>query len=202
MRMSALEEFRCVDPGTLVDRELELVAPSERWVDDLLGVLSHPLTRELAPKDAELTRAQLMDFVKLFPLGRQSADPEKGLAGARYFWMRLRPEYRPPVAIAGGIGLRVGHSRNLEMYLGQVGYTVHPPARGRGYARRAVRLLFPLAKRLGLNPLWITCSPGNIPSRRTCEGAGGKLVEIVDLPEGHPMYERGERAKCRYRFDL
>jgi len=53
-----------------------------------------------------------------------------------------------------------------------------------------------------LNPLWITCNPDNLASRKTCEIAGGVMMEIVDLPEHNIMYKQGERQKCRYRFDL
>jgi tagatose 1,6-diphosphate aldolase len=202
--MSLLEQFRFVDPGPLVDGELELVTPADCWVDPLLETLAHPLTRELSPRDAELTREQVRRFVREFPLGRQPGDPERGMVPAYHFWMHLRPTegFEPVVRLAGGIALRVGHSRNLEMYLGHIGYNVYPPARGRHLAARAVRLLLPLARRLGLAPLWITCNPDNVASRRTCELAGGRLVEVVPLPEDHGLYARGEREKCRYRFDL
>jgi tagatose 1,6-diphosphate aldolase len=53
-----------------------------------------------------------------------------------------------------------------------------------------------------MTTLWITCNPYNIASRRTCELAGGELVEIVDLPKDTDMHQRGERKKCRHRFDL
>jgi predicted acetyltransferase len=209
--MSLLEQFRFVDPGVLTDGELELVTPEERWVDALMMTLAHPLTREHAPQDAAITREQVIQFVRDHPLGRQTGDAEKGLVPAYYFWMCARaPSASSGQArsassgqvIVGGIGLRVGHTRNLEMYMGHIGYTVHPPARGNGYAQRAVRLLLPLARRLGIKPLWITCNPENVASRRTCESAGGRLIETVNLPEDHPAYSRGERRKCRYRFDV
>jgi predicted acetyltransferase len=195
-------KFRFVDPGPLVDRDLELVTPDERWVDGLLRTLRHPDTCRLAPKDSALTREQIVNFIREFPLGRQPADAEKGTVPAYHFWMRLRPESALPVMIAGGINLRVGHTSNLEQYLGHIGYTVYPPARGRQYAARAVRLLLPLARRMGVNPVWITCNPDNVASRRTCERAGGVLVDTVQLPPEHTLYQRGEREKCRYRFDL
>ena len=53
-----------------------------------------------------------------------------------------------------------------------------------------------------MNELWITCNPENAASRRTCEIARGKLIETVDLPQHNEQYNRGERRKCRYRFDL
>ena len=58
------------------------------------------------------------------------------------------------------------------------------------------------AKQHGINPVWITCNPDNWASRRTCELAGARLIEIVDLPEHTDMYQKGERQKCRYRIDL
>jgi tagatose 1,6-diphosphate aldolase len=194
--------FRFLDPGPLVDGELELVTPDERWIDDLLDALNDPLTRELSPRESTLTRDQLSRFIMDNPMGRQAADPEKGLVPAYHFWMRLAPEADAGVRIAGGINLRIGRTTNLELYLGHIGYNVFPPARGRHYARRAVRMLLPLARRHALSPLWITCNPDNVASRRTCEGAGGVLVETVPLPADHFLYARGERAKCRYRFDV
>jgi predicted acetyltransferase len=200
--MTLLEEFRFIEAGPLIDGDLELVAPDERWVEAVLRTLGHPLTRAIVPRDAAITREQLMRFLEEFPGGRQNPDPGKGLVPAYHFWMRIRGAKRGAVTIAGGIGLRVGHTRNLEMYLGHIGYNVYPPARGRGYARRAVRLLLPLAKRVGVNPVWITCNPDNVASRRTCEGAGGRLMEIVKLPDEHSLYAKGDREKCRYRFDI
>jgi tagatose 1,6-diphosphate aldolase len=96
----------------------------------------------------------------------------------------------------------VGTQYDLVMFNGQMGYMVYPPARGRHFAERAVRLLFPLARRHGINPLWITCNPDNFASRRTCERLGGQLVEIVPVPAENALYARGEREKCRYRIDL
>ena len=68
----------------------------------------------------------------------------------------------------GAINLRVESTSHVELYAGHVGYTVHATHRGHRYATRSLRLLTPLAGKLGLNPLWITCDPDNIASRRSC----------------------------------
>ena len=102
----------------------------------------------------------------------------------------------------GTIDFRVGNTKNLIMYAGHFGYDVARQHRGNRYAARSCQLLFPLAKKHQINPLWITCNPDNIASRRTCEIAGGKLVEIVELPPDNDQYHKGDRNKCRYRFDL
>ena len=103
--------------------------------------------------------------------------------------------------VVGRINLRIGNNENTK-YGGHIGYEVNKKFRGNHYAARSLKLLFPLAKKHGINPLWITCDPENVPSQKTCELAGGKLIEIVDLPEHNDQYQRGERKKCRYRFDL
>jgi tagatose 1,6-diphosphate aldolase len=102
----------------------------------------------------------------------------------------------------GQIALRVGNTNHIVMYAGHIGYRVHARYRGHRYAARACQLLIPLARSHGLNPLWITCNPDNIPSRKTCEIIGAEYIEIVDLPKDTDMYRSGERQKCRYRLDL
>jgi predicted acetyltransferase len=102
----------------------------------------------------------------------------------------------------GRIDLRIGNPTSIVMYAGHIGYAVFPDYRGHHYAARSVKLLLPLARRHGLTTIWITCNPDNFASRRTCELAGARLIEIVDLPEDNEMYLRGEHQKCRYRLDL
>jgi predicted acetyltransferase len=90
----------------------------------------------------------------------------------------------------------------LVQFAGQVGYGIDPPYRGHRYAARALRVLKPLAKAHGFNIMWISCTPENLASRRTCELAGAEMVEIVDLPVDCDMYAAGDRRKCRYRLAL
>ena len=114
------------------------------------------------------------------------------------FHMRLAGQNQE----VGRVVLRVGNTDHIVRYAGHLGYRVAPEHRGHRYAARACRLLLPLARSLGLETLWITCDPDNAASRRTCELAGARLVEIVDLPEDTDMYQRGERQKCRYRLQV
>src|SRR5712664_3108079 len=97
------------------------------------------------------------------------------------------------------INLRVGSSPHIELYAGHVGYGVEPAHRGHRYASRALRLLIPVARELWLDPLWITCDPENIGSRRACEVAGAKVVEIVAVPATCIIHQSGHPKKCRYR---
>lgn len=103
----------------------------------------------------------------------------------------------------GHIELRIADTciRGI-VYGGNIAYGVLPEHRGRKYAARACKLLLPLARRHGLQELWITCNPHNIASRRTAELAGAQLVEVVDLPEQTELYQEGEPCMCRYRIRL
>ena len=108
-----------------------------------------------------------------------------------------------PMGMKMGVcDLRIGHNENLY-YGGNLGYRVEAPYRGHHYAGKACMMLFELARRHGLDWLIITCNPDNWPSRKTCEWAGGTLLEIAELPEDNDMrIEEGETEKCIYRFLL
>lgn len=128
----------------------------------------------------------------------QLGDPARGFVPTCAFQMVRLPSGEE----VGHISLRIGSSPHILFYAGHLGYGVHREHRGHHYAARACRLLLPLARAHGIRSLWITCNPDNTASRRTCELAGARFVEIVDLPEDSDMYQRGERQKCRYRLDL
>jgi tagatose 1,6-diphosphate aldolase len=192
--------FTFIDPGPLVDGELQLIAPTSQWIDSVLASCRHPLT---AAQDAELAatnRRQLLDYLSVCPGGQQQGDAQLGIPPSYQFWMQLADS--PDLPIGGGISLRIGNSYETVMYYGHIGYHVYPPSRGRRYAQRACRLLLPLAAKHGINPLWITCNPDNHASRKTCEALGATLVEIVPVPTQHPLHARGDKEKCRYRLEV
>jgi len=105
-------------------------------------------------------------------------------------------------AAAGSVSLRIGNTENILMYTGHIGYGISEKYRGHHFAAKACSLIRPVALDHGFKTLWITCNPDNYPSRRTCEILGCDLVEVVDLPRDNDMYRRGERQKCRYRWDI
>jgi predicted acetyltransferase len=193
--------FDFFDHGPLIDQDLELIAPEQRFLDDVLVACRHPQTIAEAPDLSRTTRAAMQQFLDFAPRGHHPGDADRDHISSYHFWMKLtHPQV--PVKIAGGIGLRIGDTVNIRKYIGHIGYNVYPPARGLHLAERSTRLLFPLALHHGLKVLWITCNPDNQASRRTCDRLGGVLVETVPVPADHELYARGEHFKCRYRIDL
>lgn len=186
----------------LTDGDLELVVPDRAWLDATLAALQLPSTVDQMPELAKTNRQQLVDFIDRTPRGFDAGDPEEGVAPSYHFWMRRRGERLDRLPLVGGLGFRIGRGPNIERVIGHIGYHVYPFARGHHFAERACRLLVSLARRHGLSPLWITCNPDNLASRRTCERLGATLVEIVPVPSDHPLYARGEKEKCRYRWEI
>ncbi len=129
---------------------------------------------------------------------KQPADDKKGYVPGYEFEIRLLGKPDP----IGRVGLRIGNTKRVIMDIGHIGYEIKENYRGHRYAAKACNLVKSIAVAHGLQTLWILCDPGNIASRRTCEILGCDLVEIVNIPEGSEMYQRGERQACRYRWDL
>jgi len=199
------DAFQFREPGTLRDGDLELVEPEARWVDDFLESCGDPLTRRDAFDLSCVSRRQLQQFLNITPRGREAGNPLMARTPTYHYWMlwhNTPSGAKPPLRMAGGISLRVGMTRALELYYGHFGYHVYPSARGNHFAERACRLLLPLARAHGMQTIWITCNPDNYASRQTCQRLGAALIDIVPVPPADPLFARGDHEKCRYRLDL
>src|SRR5690606_18843714 len=105
--------------------------------------------------------------------------------------------------VMGHINLRVGHTTNIELYRGHIGFAVHEPFRGNRLALRSCRLLAGLTLRHSLLPVWLTCNEGNLPSQKTIEALGAEFVEVRAMPSDFPYiayYPPEARVKRRYRW--
>lgn len=126
------------------------------------------------------------------------ADETKGYVPAYHFdIVRLSDE-----TTVGEIDLRLGYVRNLY-FGGNIGYSVKEDYRGNGYARKACKLVFEIARAHGMRYVMISCREDNIPSRKTLEGLNGVLLETRVPPNYSSLYRLGETSPhCYFRFDL
>lgn len=102
----------------------------------------------------------------------------------------------------GEIDVRIGLTDDIRMYGGQLGYGILPYCRGHNYAAKACLLVQKVAISHGMTSLWITCNHDNIASHKTCITIGAVYVDTVPVPAEHELYDRGDRWKCRYLWQL
>lgn len=69
--------------------------------------------------------------------------------------------------------------------LGHLGYAVVPWKQRRGYATKALTLMLPEARKLGLAHIDLTTDPDNLPSQKVITANGGYLVERFTKAAGH-----------------
>jgi predicted acetyltransferase len=96
----------------------------------------------------------------------------------------------------GSIGFRwrPGGPSLPEHVLGHIGYAIVPWKEGRGYATRALALLLPEARKVGLPHVELTTDPDNIASQKVVLNNGGQLMERFRKPDA---YGGGEGLRFR-----
>lgn len=130
-------------------------------------------------------------YLRLYKTSNE--DKEKEYLPAYYFKI-LKTDNATEV---GKCDLRIGHNDNIK-YGGNIGYEIYEPYRGNRLASKACKLLLLLAKKHQMDTVYITCSPKNTASRKTCEYSGAVLVGIIDVPSSHELFKTGQKKTCQY----
>ena len=94
--------------------------------------------------------------------------PENWVPASQYVCVR-----KADGRIVGMIDLRHRFNDFLAEYGGNIGYSVRPDERRKGYAKWMLANVLPEAKKLGLSRVLVTCDGDNEGSRRTIEANGG-----------------------------
>ena len=106
---------------------------------------------------------------------RDLASPDtwlpRGIVSSTYLWWVDGEEY------LGRLSVRHRLTPWLEEYGGHIGYVVRPEARGHGHATGMLRASLPIAHRLGIDPVLVTCDVTNLASRKVIEAAGGEFED-------------------------
>lgn len=78
--------------------------------------------------------------------------------------------------LVGMIDYRHPLSDFLLKYGGNIGYSVFPSERRKGYAKEMLKLLLPICREFGDSRVLLTCDKENLASKRTIE-ANGDILE-------------------------
>ena len=138
---------------------------------------------ELADLDAVVAACadpEIPRFTLLVPSPYTEEDGRSFLTHVDDQWRRGDPEKTFAVT-AGGVFEGVV---SVSLDDGVLGYWMRRDGRGRGLMTRAVRLVVDWARGEGVERLFLTTHPDNVPSQRVAEKAGFRRVGIVDEPRG------------------
>ena len=116
---------------------------------------------------------------------RQEETVSEGLVPASTFLALDKNE-----KLIGMIDLRHRLNKWLMRFGGNIGYSVRPSERRKGYASKMLKLVLTEASSLGLERVLITCDKDNAASRGVILKCGGILEDEVEGPDDGQVTER------------
>jgi len=186
-----------VHPGSLSRQSLRLIAPSgdrlAQYAAALAAGWSPDTTHDVSAIQLAALRRDPRSF--LAELARQDGTVITA-SGRVVPRLPSRVYWLDDGEFCGVINLRfVAGSDALPDYVsGHIGYAVVPWKQRRGYATRALGLVLPAARGVGLKRVEITCDDDNEASRRVIVKNGGELIGTQMAP--------GLKTKLVFRIDL
>ena len=104
---------------------------------------------------------------------RKGINLESGRVPATLYWAVVGNKY------VGRLDLRHKLTKHLKKFGGNIGYSVMPSERRKGYATEMLRLGLRKAKLMDIRKVLITCDENNIASRKVIEKNGGILENKI-----------------------
>ena len=169
------------------DGVLRLEQPREEWAD---SVMEFRQSFADAGEDFINGSQQLHRFENfsswLGAVRLCAAGPNGPLGVPSTLFLAFREE---DGVLVGCIDVRHTLNDGLRRLGGHIGYSIAPPFRRRGYARRMLLLALEFARQLGIKEVQIDCDTANMPSAKTILGAGGLPVkeDILTMRDGSSL---------------
>lgn len=167
-------------------------------------------------------KEQVMEYRKIFLENNESFDGCSGLEDCNTYeeWIdfdsRLSRKYGKTYApssvylairlsdnkLVGIIDIRHSLSDFLYNYGGNIGYSVLPEERRKGYAKEMLKLAIEKCKEMNIKRVLLTCDKENIASAKTIQANGGVLenevIDEVNLSESGIIQRYWISLKKRY----
>lgn len=157
--------------------DLILIKPNESYAEEIIAFRNEflktgssmdgcgSLRRHSNPKD-------WLNFNRI--LEDKETVPDNWVQSSQYIYVRKADR-----KIIGMIQVRHYFNDYLEKFAGNIGYSIRPSERRKGYATSMLHDFLPFCKVLGLNKILISCEENNEGSRKTIIANGGVYESTV-----------------------
>lgn len=90
----------------------------------------------------------------------------------------------------GMVTIRPKLNKDLKIEHGNIGYSIVPKYRGKGYGNLALKLGLRKLKKAGIHKILVTCDKSNGISQKVIERNGGKFFKEIVSPTTHvPIFQ-------------
>lgn len=175
------------------DEDLLYVLPTIEYTDEIQSYRQEMLEAE-SSFDGCYCMKRVPDTAEFVKYCMQFGDPEKGSNARGAKGIVLLCIRNSDCRMVGCMQLHYVLADRMKNHTGQVGYSVRPSERRKGYATKMLRKAVELLSEIGFAEIEISCLPENEASRKTILANGGKYRETVYLAEDEVYLER-------YRID-
>lgn len=84
--------------------------------------------------------------------------------------------------LVGMLQIRQFVNDSIQKYSGNVGYSVRPGERRKGYAKKMLKMALPFCREIGMDKILVCCAADNIGSEKTILANGGVYESTVHEP--------------------
>ena len=173
----------------MTENDIRLIEPGEQWEAAYRDFLADFARAGERKDDKPFPDSDFRAYVARLRDHARGVGLPEGFVPAETYWLVVGDR------IVGACGLRLALTEALLDFGGNIGYSVRPSQRRKGYATRMLALVLEKARQRGLTRVLITCDKTNTASARVIQKNGGVLDS-----EGYSP--RAKRVTQRYWIEL
>lgn len=168
--------------------ELLLIFPNGDYIEEIASYRKEMLDNNSSMDGCGILRHtdDPLDWIKHSIRSTNKDTLAEGLVLATQFICVRKSDRK----IVGMIQVRHYFNDYLKEYGGNIGYSVRPSERNKGYAKWMLHSVLPFCKELGLNAVLVTCLEDNEASCRVILSQGGRFERKTYLQEEDEVLER------------
>lgn len=167
--------------------KLKLVIPNEKYLDDVEAYKEEFLAINSSMDGCGPLRyydaKEWLEEIKKYT--KEETLPEGKVIATQFLFVRESDN-----RIIGLIQVRHYFSEYLRLYGGNIGYSIRPSERRKGYAKEMLKMVLPFCKEIGLEKVLITCLEENEASRRTILANGGVYENTIYNKDENQYFQR------------